>query len=137
MVVKTISKNALRSWILSEQGLAVPKFAVIDVRDDDYVGGHIKESLHHPSTSFARNLPLIHEELRDHAVVVFHCALSQQRGPSAANMYMRYIEGLEDDATASKQQIYVLRGGFTEWQRDFGTDERLTEDYASDIWKYY
>jgi len=103
--------------------------------------------------------------------VVFHCALSQQRGPGAALRYLRererlglldeevvkgavtadtkkeggegetdvveILENKEDSETVEKkvtQKVYVLDGGFVKWQEKYGTDERLTEGYAKDIW---
>lgn len=72
--------------------------------------------------------------------VVFHCALSQQRGPSAALKYLRErgrIFGPESTAVGSgdagggegkavddpgkvrRQEVYVLDGGFAAWQEKY------------------
>ncbi|OAA66818.1 Rhodanese-like protein [Niveomyces insectorum RCEF 264] len=94
-----------------------PKLAIVDVRDDggcivlfwrrasyaserasfspsgtDYIGGHIRGSLHFPSGSLSATLPTLVRKLRDADTVVFHCALSQQRGPGAALQYLRAVE---------------------------------------------
>ncbi|KAI9750645.1 MAG: hypothetical protein M1815_001680 [Lichina confinis] len=108
--------------------------AVIDVRDDDHIGGHIQSSKHVPSRSIDERLPDLVEELRDVPTVVFHCALSQQRGPQAALKYMRERErvvGQEQDKVPDgeagehvqkgkdgrkKQEVYILEGGFVAWQ---------------------
>jgi Cdc25 family phosphatase len=37
---------------------------------------------------------------------------------------------------ANKQKVYVLDGGFVEWQEKYGKDKRLTEAYVEEIWKY-
>ncbi len=87
--------------------------------------------------------------LKDKEVVVFHCALSQQRGPSAALRYLRERERLgggkkegEDGKEEGKegeekeQRVYVLSGGFTEWQEKYGPDEKLTEAWRRDIWEF-
>ncbi|KAL8898769.1 MAG: hypothetical protein Q9207_006538 [Kuettlingeria erythrocarpa] len=121
-------------------------------------------------------LPELVRTLKDKEKVVFHCALSQQRGPGAALRYMRErdrvlggaeeanvkvdkkvaeeglsgedvkstigdnqevekVEGTqEEDQEGSKQEVWVLDGGFVKWQERYGTDERLTDDYAPDIW---
>ncbi|KAG9238942.1 hypothetical protein BJ875DRAFT_449460 [Amylocarpus encephaloides] len=63
--------------------------AVVDVRDDDHIGGHIRSSLHVPSSTHSHALPSLVHRLRSKPVVVFHCALSQQRGPKAALQYIR------------------------------------------------
>ncbi|RDL38908.1 Uncharacterized protein BP5553_03248 [Venustampulla echinocandica] len=68
--------------------------AIIDVRDDDHIGGHIKHSIHAPSQSLEGKIPELVEKLKDKKAVVFHCALSQQRGPSAALKYIRARQSL-------------------------------------------
>lgn len=75
-------------------------------------------------------LPTLLRRLQDKKIVVFHCALSQQRGPSAALKYMR-----EKADSNSEQEVYVLDKGFTGWQEEFGTDERLTEGYRKELWQ--
>ncbi|KAK9379493.1 Rhodanese-like domain-containing protein [Kockiozyma suomiensis] len=128
--VKIVDKKTLRNWIIG-----VPRaisLTIIDVRDDDHIGGHIKGSRHHPTSSFANNLPFLFQELQEVSVVVFHCALSQQRGPSAASMYLRYAEMIH---SVINQEVYVLKGGFVEWQEAFGNDKRLTEAYEESVWK--
>ena len=95
-------------------------------------------------------------------IVVFHCALSQERGPSAALRYMkerqrkaekgelpggvmtkveeRKEEGEKmpvSEAKVGEQEVYVLDKGFVGWQRKYGDDERLTEGYVADLWVDY
>ncbi|KAI2465026.1 Rhodanese-like protein [Annulohypoxylon bovei var. microspora] len=124
--------------------------AIVDVRDDDHIGGHIKSSLHFPSISLDATMPTLLRKVADKDVVVFHCALSQQRGPSAALRYLREKENVaaaaakksseneaEDEGKAGKQQqIYVLDRGFAGWQEIYGPDERLTEGYRKELWEY-
>lgn len=59
----------------------VPKkdFVVVDVRDDDYVGGNIKGSMNYPSTEFLSNVDGLVRETKEVPLVIFHCALSQVR----------------------------------------------------------
>lgn len=69
------------------------KVCVVDVRDDDYnVDGHIPGASNVPSELWD-NTEIIDELVRSHAgslmdTVVFHCRLSQVRGPSCATMYL-------------------------------------------------
>jgi hypothetical protein len=79
-------------------------------------------------------IPQLVRELRDTEVVVFHCALSQIRGPSAALRYVRERERLVGEG-AKEQKVYVLRDGFVGWAREYGEDARLTEGYRKEIWK--
>ncbi|KAJ4390975.1 Cdc25 phosphatase Ibp1 [Gnomoniopsis smithogilvyi] len=66
--------------------------AVVDVRDGDHIGGHIKGSKWVPSHQFDAQLPTLLRQLENTQTVVFHCALSKQRGPSAALQYIRARE---------------------------------------------
>ncbi|KAG6354089.1 hypothetical protein INS49_005060 [Diaporthe citri] len=81
---------------LSQELLALKSpdnsIAVIDVRDGDHIGGHIKGSRWVPSHQFEEWLPTLLRQLEDTKTVVFHCALSKQRGPSAALRYIRERE---------------------------------------------
>ena len=88
-------------------------------------------------------------KLEDKDTVVFHCALSQQRGPGAALRYIRERDNLaasdsksDKDATGEQvsaqpaaQTVYVLDRGFVGWQEEYGEDERLTEGYRKELWK--
>ena len=65
---------------------------------------------------------------------MFHCALSQQRGPSAALRYLRERRRLLGAEEGKGQTVYVLEGGFTMWQAKYGEDDKLTQDYVKDIW---
>ncbi|KAL8792326.1 MAG: hypothetical protein Q9195_005117 [Heterodermia aff. obscurata] len=184
-----ISREKLSSLILSP-GTA-SRLAIVDVRDADHAGGHIVGSIHVPSSSLDYRTPELVRKLAEKELVVFHCALSQQRGPSAALRYLREREsrgygkpdegakGLGQDAgdvretsekedvlrevgiegepekeresvmlkdvepnlkpgkKAANQEVFVLDGGFVQWQELYGKDERLTEAYAPDIWIDY
>ncbi|CAK7205714.1 Cdc25 phosphatase Ibp1 [Sporothrix eucalyptigena] len=116
--------------------------AIVDVRDDDYIGGHIKGSLHFASGSLDATLPTLLRKLQDAETVIFHCALSQQRGPGAALKYLREVSTQQQKASggivpSKPQTVYVLDRGFVGWQEMYGEDERLTEGYRKELWKYY
>ena len=115
------------------------KVAVIDVRDDDHVGGHIRSSTWVSINTLDHKLPELVRTLKDKEKVVFHCALSQQRGPSAALRYARERARMlrADEVDGNKQEVCVLEGGFMMWQAKYGKDETLTEDFAKDMWADY
>lgn len=136
--------------------------AVVDVRDSDHIGGHIRGSTWVPSSTLDYKIPELLRTLRDKDTVVFHCALSQQRGPSAALRYLRErerlvgdkdevegggrviegdegvdkAEGIDGGTSRKTQKVVVLSGGFTEWQEKYGADEKLTEGWRRDIWEW-
>lgn len=144
--VKYIDPQTLKQWINNGVTNFGSKFVIIDVRDSDYVGGHIVESVHIPSSKFKdEQLPLLLNNMRQNGqeTVVFHCMLSQQRGPSAAMKFMHYLnEELSQSTNNSeiefieKIKICILRGGFSNWQQLYGDDHRLTEEYDTRLWKF-
>jgi rhodanese-related sulfurtransferase len=129
--LKRMTNSTLSETLLSSPLTATSPIAVVDVRDSDHVGGHIKGSIHAPTPSLDWKMPELVRQLRDKDTVVFHCALSQERGPKAALMYMRERERLigkgagekkDGDVTEGKaeqkaeQKVVVLEGGFVQWQ---------------------
>ncbi|KAI9865139.1 MAG: hypothetical protein M1813_002459 [Trichoglossum hirsutum] len=127
-----MTANQLSTLLLAQASSTQKPLTVVDVRTSDHVGGHIATSVHAPSDTLDHRMPELVRELRGKKTVVFHCALSQQRGPGAALRYLRERSRVFGEDAA--QEVVVLDGGFVEWQQKFGKDERLTEDYAEDIW---
>ncbi len=127
-----IPREKLSTLLLSPDAARI---AVVDVRTDDHVGGHIKDSVHAPSTSLDHKIPEIVRTLADKEIVVFHCALSQERGPRAARRYMeereRKVEkgemgigtgeGSGDGEKRKEQEVFVLDKGFVGWQEKSAT----------------
>ncbi|KID75586.1 CDC25-like phosphatase YCH1 [Metarhizium brunneum] len=139
--LRRMSAKSLSEKILAEKDAANTSFAIIDVRDDDHIGGHIRGSTNIPIGQLDAMMPTLVRRLQDKKTVVFHCALSQQRGPSAALKYLREKDGLlrslGSREIAAEQEVYVLDRGFVGWQQVYGDDERLTEGYVKDIWENY
>lgn len=127
-----INANALRNLLRSPSADSV---AVVDVRDSDHVGGHIASSMHVPSSTLDYKVPELVRTLKDKKTVVFHCMLSQQRGPSAALRYARERERLlgaeggvvQDEGASGRlgQRVVVLTGGFNAWQEQSVSDRRF------------
>ncbi|KLO08675.1 Rhodanese-like protein [Schizopora paradoxa] len=109
-------------------------YVVVDVRDDDYVGGNIANSVNHPSYTFEDNVNRLVEKTKKVSMVIFHCALSQQRGPKAARIYAEARKAAEKEGVESEYEVLVLRGGFTEFQTKFKNDALLVENYDEEIW---
>lgn len=133
------------------------KVAIVDVRDNDHVGGSIKGSQWVPINQLDARMPELLRVNSDKDRVVFHCMLSQQRGPKAALAYARAKasqkekhankEDTPDQVPAdtkassagpgnvSEQEVCVLEGGFRAWQAYYGEDKNMTEGYVADIWE--
>ena len=140
MAVSKITPEHLSTLLLTSP--TEDKLAIVDVRDSDHIGGHIKSSRHVPSGTIAYAAPGLVRTLRRTERVVFHCALSQERGPSAAQRYIRERQRLlgpasvvgsatwdagskdkerDEDGTVKIQEVYVLEGGFVKWQQKYGS----------------
>lgn len=161
--LEKLQRETLASHILTKPLSAEDSsIAVVDVRDSDHVGGHISGSIHAPTPALDWKMPELVRTLKDKDVVVFHCALSQVRGPAAALRYLRERERLigsnksegqhgdeekevegkvgeiskggEEIKKRGEQKVYVLEGGFVKWQEKYGKDKTLTDAYAEDIW---
>ncbi|CAH7687322.1 Rhodanese-like domain-containing protein [Phakopsora pachyrhizi] len=123
-------------------------WVVVDVRDSDFIGGHIPGCIHIPSIQFDRSVPDLIQKIKDVKFVVFHCALSQQRGPHAAKLYAEKREeallkgelksilpfGIESRARQESQEIVILQGGFQAWVNQFRDDPDLIEGHRPGIW---
>jgi rhodanese-related sulfurtransferase len=119
--LKYISREDLSKRLLAadDSASAPASIVVVDVRDSDHIGGHIKGSIHAPTPDLDWKMPELVRTLKDKDTVVFHCALSQVRGPKAALEYLRTKERLEG-GEGTAQNVVVLRGGFSQWQEKYG-----------------
>ena len=54
-------------------------YAIVDVRDDDYVGGSIKGAFNEPSYGFLARVDDLVRRTAHVPLVVFHCSLSEIR----------------------------------------------------------
>lgn len=75
----TSSKTQELAALMRSDKVAKKDFVVVDVRDDDRVGGHIKHSVNMPSGEFLMNVDKLVKETKEVPLLVFHCALSQVR----------------------------------------------------------
>ncbi|KAL8830546.1 MAG: hypothetical protein Q9191_001369 [Dirinaria sp. TL-2023a] len=122
-----ISRERLSSLILSPT--TAPSVAIIDVRDSDHVGGHIYSSTHVPSSSLDYRTPELVRKLADKQIVVFHCALSQQRGPSAA---LRYLRERESKGLATNDMSAASPAGDDEGGKVEGAREDIVKNVGAE-----
>lgn len=62
-------------------------YLVVDVRDSDFIGGHIPNCRNAPSRTFLDTLDDLIHDTKDVPQVIFHCALSQSRSVTARILY--------------------------------------------------
>ncbi|KAL8154297.1 hypothetical protein V2J09_012057 [Rumex salicifolius] len=117
-----MARSGSVSYITASQLLSIkrrPNIAIVDVRlnvrrdDERSYDGHIAGSLHFASDTFLDKIPNLVQQVKDKDTLVFHCALSQVRGPKCARRMFEYIESTED---AGLKNIFVLERGYNGWE---------------------
>ncbi|XP_059667586.1 dual specificity phosphatase Cdc25 [Cornus florida] len=103
-----------------------PNIAVVDVRDDERsYDGHIAGSLHYASDTFSEKIPNLIQAASGKDTLVFHCALSQVRGPKCARKLADYLTELKEDGGI--KNIMVLERGYNGWEASGRPVCRCTE----------
>ncbi|KAK4583119.1 hypothetical protein RGQ29_026061 [Quercus rubra] len=106
------------SYVTGSQLLSIkrrPNIAIIDVRDDERsYDGHIAGSLHFASDTFSDKISNLVQQVKGKDTLVFHCALSQVRGPTCARRLVNYLEEMKEDTGI--KNIMVLERGFNGWE---------------------
>ncbi len=105
------------SYINGSQLLALngrPNISIVDVRDDERsYDGHIAGSLHYASGTFSDMISNLVQEVKGKDTLVFHCSLSQVRGPTCARRLANYLTEVKNDEI---KNILVLERGFNGWE---------------------
>jgi rhodanese-related sulfurtransferase len=97
-------------------------------KPSDHIGGHIRHSTHVPSQTLDTKIPELVRKLADKEIVVFHCALSQQRGPTAALRYLRERKRLLGDETGSAVGDALKKNKVEQESREEGGEDAEWED---------
>ncbi|KAL1915898.1 uncharacterized protein VTP21DRAFT_6286 [Calcarisporiella thermophila] len=126
-----IENEELASIIKNKALVSQKDYIIFDVRDDDFEGGNIPGAYNLPSRLLSDKLFDLVKVHQDCPLVIFHCALSQVRGPKAARLYKeaRSLCGIN-----TSQRVSVLRGGFAAWQAKYRDDPLLVENFDIDFW---
>ncbi|KAJ2369183.1 Cdc25 phosphatase Ibp1 [Coemansia sp. RSA 2611] len=114
-------------------------YLVVDVRDSDYPVGHIPGALNVPAHEMYQRAGEIISNYSHVPVVVFHCMLSQQRGPKSARIYRDIVQErlriAPADSPLLDQKIQVLDRGFAGWVDAFLESEpSLIEGFNQEEW---
>ncbi|GKV40908.1 hypothetical protein SLA2020_008420 [Shorea laevis] len=106
------------SYITGAQLLSLrrrPNIAIIDVRDEERsYDGHIAGSLHYASDTFSDKISDLIQDVKGKDTLVFHCALSQVRGPTCARKFASHLEETKEDTGI--KSVLVLERGFNGWE---------------------
>ncbi|KAJ3100539.1 hypothetical protein HDU96_010301 [Phlyctochytrium bullatum] len=132
MTAKYIEPEKVAEWLKDPSLKNGVDYQIVDVRGDDFEGGHIRGAKNIPAHEIVDNTEAYLEELAKPKKLVFHCALSQVRGPKSANTYLRT---LQEKGAELNQEVLVLQGGFTTWQYRYKDDKDLVEGYKPELWR--
>lgn len=100
---------------------------VVDVRDLDRAGGHIRGSVNIHADDFVHGVEKFAKDLAPGTRVVFHCMFSQQRGPRCARA-LAYEVGNQKFENPPK--VYVLTGGFRAFASEAQFHDLLDEFHS-------
>jgi len=123
-MLPTISSTQLAKII------QIPKapLIVIDVRDEDIIGGHIPGSINIPSKIFHSKAVELAKIYSAKEFIVFHCMQSKNRDPICAQILKTLLP--------KQENILVLDGGFEGWVVRFHkTAPHLIADFNYGYWK--
>eukprot|EP00906_Rhabdomonas_costata_P027165 RCo038619 len=110
-----------------------PGLVIIDVRGEDYKGGHITGCHNVPYDEFSDALPGLVKAHKDAKKVVFCCMDAQVRSPSCAVTFIMKLN--EDNPSAeTRPEVYLLIGGVQGWIRANHADSALVEDFDEKLW---
>ncbi|XP_039137667.1 arsenate reductase 2.2 [Dioscorea cayenensis subsp. rotundata] len=106
------------SYISSSQLISIarnPRIAIIDVRDEERnYDAHIAGSHHYASDTFSDRIPSLIDAVKGKDTLVFHCALSQIRGPTCARTLLNYLSETKEGSEI--KNVMVLERGFNGWE---------------------
>ncbi|KAK4520560.1 uncharacterized protein ATC70_006437 [Mucor velutinosus] len=106
-------------------------YVIVDVRGEDYKGGHIPGSINIPASEMYDKANDLIRKYSQVPKIYFHCALSQVRGPKSARIYAETLNNL---GTETEQKVKILRFGFEGWHDKYSKEKDLIEDYDQAIW---
>lgn len=84
-------------------------YVVVDVRDEDFVGGNIRGCLHIPSQKYEELFNELYTKVKDIPTVIFHCAYSQARSVSLQlRLAIVHEETHWQKRTKSSQRMFLF-----------------------------
>ncbi|KAJ1932287.1 Cdc25 phosphatase Ibp1 [Linderina pennispora] len=139
-VSNRITVDKLAELVRDPTKIAGKDYVVVDVRDSDYNGGHIPGAVNVPAHEMHDQAAALVQKYADVPEVIFHCALSQVRGPKSARIYNEAVQERLEKAAGDDplfgQNIQVLTGGFTSWLYRFReTEPEMIAAFDKKFWQ--
>lgn len=117
---------------------------VLDTRDDDAAGGHVRGALHWPDSTFDACIDelMVHLRTGAYSRIVLHCMESVRRGPRCCRKLRHRLaaeRGADDDARhhlPAPSAVVVLRGGADQWVRAHWSNRALVDGFDNAYWGF-
>ncbi|KAK0547784.1 hypothetical protein OC846_004380 [Tilletia horrida] len=129
-----LEPTELASWIQAGDKVPGVDYLVVDVRraDCEYL---IPGAINLPAHSFYQSLPSLLPLLSRVPILIFHCGNRNTRGSRCAGWLADALEAHGQLAASSSSsssggssgpeqgqvKVFVLKGGYNGWERDYGT----------------
>eukprot|EP01100_Stratorugosa_tubuloviscum_P000668 TRINITY_DN1148_c1_g1_i1.p1 TRINITY_DN1148_c1_g1~~TRINITY_DN1148_c1_g1_i1.p1 ORF type:complete len:182 (-),score=82.20 TRINITY_DN1148_c1_g1_i1:114-659(-) len=128
----TIPKNFIRIGAenLAELIRKREDFQVIDVRDQDFVGGNVVGAVNISHSTFESRSEELVQRYGGKKYVVFNCMHGQLRSPASA---LGFVQKLKQHSL-SADNVFVLSGGFQEFLVKFGKEAGMIENFDQKYW---
>ncbi|KAF1332079.1 Rhodanese-like protein, partial [Globisporangium splendens] len=128
-IVPTQLAETLRTEPSSSSLKAVRRPLIIDVRGDDFKDGHITTAVSHPEPDFHddEKVDALVEQYKHEDTIVFHCQMSQVRGPFCARRFIARLDAVLGENADKKPNVQVLTGGYKDFSEQFKDDTELLE----------
>lgn len=122
-----IKQDTLKEWLESPGERA--KTLLIDVRDDDYNGGHPATAINYPDSTF--DAKTVASQIPPNITrIVLSCMESARRAPRCARQLHNEISNLNVNV-----DIHILKGGADKWLRRFVVEApHLVQGFDNDFW---
>jgi len=126
-----VDSTTLALWLATND-----KPVIVDVRSEDFKGGHVAGAMHIPFGSFTTRVGEVQAALRENTGerqndLVIYCMHGEEQSPTCA---MKFLTKHSNPAT----KVYVLRGGFQAWLNFCLSHTPMTADrvveYDPELW---
>eukprot|EP01006_Ploeotia_vitrea_P016837 TRINITY_DN47751_c0_g1_i1.p1 TRINITY_DN47751_c0_g1~~TRINITY_DN47751_c0_g1_i1.p1 ORF type:complete len:577 (+),score=48.09 TRINITY_DN47751_c0_g1_i1:78-1808(+) len=115
-----IDKEGLADMIKARKNICV-----VDVRESDYVGGHIPNSKHIPLQDIQEHPEDHVSKLSGYEMVIFTCMNGESHSSTGGAVMISRLQG---------SKVGVLSGGFVEWVKAYSDNLILVEDFDATLW---
>uniref|UniRef100_K3WPS8 Rhodanese domain-containing protein n=1 Tax=Globisporangium ultimum (strain ATCC 200006 / CBS 805.95 / DAOM BR144) TaxID=431595 RepID=K3WPS8_GLOUD len=112
-----------------EDRFAARRPLIIDVRGDDFKDDHIATAVNHPEPNLHddEKVDAVVEQYKHEDTIVFHCQMSQVRGPFCARRFIVCLNAVLGENADKKPSMQVLTGGYKDFSEQFKGDIELLE----------